>query len=295
MDEIDTQGAARMAYEAMSRGDPLYAEIVAGTLFPGPPDPTLMELRKLAVMDQMKRFSVSGQPLSPVDRFVAEHFLYFSGGHFDRTYSGWRTRRVRKLMEVYGIEFQGKRILELGAGIGDIGSIFADLGAEVVGLEGRATNYNLARLRFRGLKNYQLIQFNLEDDFSKFGRFDLIINFALVEVIERFEQLLACCMRMSDTIFLETMVCDSTDPYKVIFVPMKGDVNDWPLSGMSPRPSPAFIERLFTEGGFDVHRHFDADMNTWHCLYDWPHQNSDSVACVIRRYWSFTKSKAPLH
>jgi SAM-dependent methyltransferase len=295
MDEIDTRTAARMALEAMARGDSPYAEIVAGSLFPGPPDPTLMEIRKLAMIDQMRRAATPPQPLSPVDRFVADHFVHFSTGHFDRTYSGWRVRRVRKLMEVYGIEFQGKRILELGAGIGDVGSIFADLGAEVVGLEGRAVNCNLARLRFRGLKNYQVIQFNLEDDFSKFGRFDLIINFALVEVIERFEQLLACCMKMSDTTFLETMVCDSTDPYKVIFVPMKGNFDDWPLCGRSPRPSPAYVERLFTEGGFDVHRHFDGDLNNWCNLYDWPHQNNNNVAGVLRRYWSFTKSQAPLH
>ena len=295
MDEINTETATRMVMEAMSRGDSLYAELVAGSALPGPPDPTLLELRKLAIMDQLRRVSVPDQTLSPVDRFVAEHFLYFSRGHFDRTYSGWRVRRVRKLMEVYGIEFQGKRILELGAGIGDIGSIFADLGAEVVGLEGRAVNCNLARLRFRGLKNYQVIQFNLEDDFSKFGRFDLIINFALVEVIERFEQLCACCMKMSDTTFLETMVCDSTDPYKAIFVPMQGKFEDWPMCGRSPRPSPAFIERLFTEGGFEVHRHFDADLNTWCNHYDWPHHNTDEVSGVLRRYWSFTKSKTPLH
>jgi len=146
-------------------------------------------------------------------------------------------------------------------------------------------------LRFRGLKNYQVIQFNLEDDFTRFGRFDLIINFALVEVIERFEQLLQCCMRMSDTIFLETMVCDSTDPHKVVFVDMKGDFCDWPLSGKSPRPSPAYIERLFIENGFDIHRHFDGDLNNWCNAYNWEHRNSNSVDNALRRYWSFRKSE----
>jgi len=289
MDKADVDMGIRVAMEALARGDLTYAEMVARGLPHGDPNTASFEIRMLAMIEQMRRMAVPLVQLSPVDRFVAEHFVYFTDGHFDRTYDGWRVKRVRKLMEVYGIEFQGKRILELGAGIGDIGSIFAELGAEVMGLEGRVANCNLARLRFRGMKNYQVIQFNLEDDFSRFGRFDLIVNFALVEVIERFEQLLQCCMRMSDTVFLETMVCDSTDPHKVIFVDMKGDYCDWPLSGKSPRPSPAYIERLFLENGFDVHRHFDGDLNNWCNAYNWPHQNNNNVNNALRRYWSFTK------
>ena len=293
MDQVDVDMRIRVAMEALANGDFIYAEMLARGLPYGDPSSVSFEIRKLAMIDQIRRTSVPLVQLSPVDRFVAEHFMYLTHGHFDRSYDGWRMRRVRKLMEVYGIEFQGKRILELGAGLGDIGSIFADLGAEVVGLEGRAANCNLARLRFRGLKNYQVIQFNLEDDFSRFGRFDLIINFALVEVIARFEQLLQCCMKMSDTIFLETIVCDSTDPYKVLFFDMRGgDYNDWSLSGTNPRPSPAYIERLFIENGFDVHRHFDSDLNTCFVSYDWTHPCSNinsTNAHTLRRYWSFTK------
>ena len=179
MDKVDVDTRIKVATEALANGDFIYAEIVArGIPYEGS-NTAPFEIRKLAMIEQMRRIASPLVHLSPVDRFVAEHFIYFANGHFDRTYDGWRMRRVRKLMEVYGIEFQGKRILELGAGLGDIGSIFAELGAEVVGLEGRAANCNLARLRFRGLKNYQVIQFNLEQDFSQFGRFDLIINFGL--------------------------------------------------------------------------------------------------------------------
>jgi hypothetical protein len=40
---------------------------------------------------------------------------------------------------------------------------------------------------------------------------------------------------------------------------------DWLMAGKSSRPSPAYIERLFTEKGFEVHRYFDQDLNTsWH-------------------------------
>ena len=249
----------------------------------------------MSFKEQLSRQTTSSVTnLSPVDRFIAHHFIYLNDGHFADSYNAWRMKRVRKLMEIYGIEFKGKRILELGAGVGDIGSIFAELGAEVIGLEGRTANCNLANLRFRKLENYQVLQWDLEEDFSSFGRFDLIINFALVEAIEHFEKLLDCSMTMSDTIFLETLVCDSTDPYKLFFVEMHPDKScDWPLSGRSPRPAPAYIERLFSEKGFDVHQHFDSDINSYPHTYDWKHQNNDNIHHSLRRFWSFTKKGMP--
>ena len=272
-------------------GDFASVQKIAHQLLSVKPNQTVLGILIASLLDQStKEFSSSLSTLSPIDRFVAEHFVYFQSGHFDSMYKGWGMKRVRKLIEVYGIEFAGKRVLELGAGIGSIGSIFADMGAEVIGLEGRAINCNLAKLRFRNLKNYHIVQWDLEKDITKFGWFDLIINFAVVEVVSAFEQLLDCCMKMSDTIFLETMVCKSTDPYEVVYYDMDNDeYSDWPLSGKSPRPSPAFIERLFTDNGFKVSRHFDGMMNTVEHAYDWDETSDETVHRELRRYWSFTK------
>ena len=136
MDKADVDRGIQVAMAALARGDFTSAEMVARNLSRGDSGAASFEIMKLAMIEQMRRIAAPLVQLSPVDRFVAEHFIHFADGHFDRTYDGWRVRRVRKLMEVYGIEFQGKRILELGAGIGDIGSIFVELGAEVIGLEG---------------------------------------------------------------------------------------------------------------------------------------------------------------
>ena len=290
------QDKLALALRAFLDGDFTNAESLTKGILRQQQDNITFEILRSGFMDQVTTsIRAALQALNPVDRFVIQHYIYFNEGHYSASYHGWRMKRVRKLMEVYGIDFEGKRILELGAGIGDIGSIFAELGADVIGLEGRAANCNLANLRFRKMKNYQVRQWDLEQhlgqEFLDLGPFDFIILFGLVEVIENFVPLLDCCMQLSNTLFLETLVCDSTDPDKVLYVDMHaGQSDDWPLSGRSPRPSPTYIERLFSNQGFKVNRHFDKDLNYCPHFYSWEHANDDKTPYGLRRYWSFTKS-----
>jgi 2-polyprenyl-3-methyl-5-hydroxy-6-metoxy-1,4-benzoquinol methylase len=287
----DVDQILQQAIRALVGGEHFEAQRISRKLLFDQPNAVAFEILSTSLTNQIERRSaISLVGESSVDRFIAQHFLYLDSGHFYESYKEWRMRRMRKLLEIYGMDFEGKRILELGAGIGDIGSFFAELGAEVMGLEGRAVNCNLAKLRFRHLKNYEIRQCNLEDDLGDLGRFDLIINFGLIEVIENFEALLKTCMDLSDTMFLETMVCDSEDPHKLVYVDMPADqYNDWPLSGKSPRPSPSYIERLFSENGFRICRHFDHDLNVSPHCYNWSHKNDGSVKNEQRRFWSFVK------
>ena len=288
---FDIDSILQQAARALVAGNHPAAQTISRKLLYDQPNALALEILSTSLINQIERRSASSQAgKSSVDQFIAHHLLYLDPVFFAEDYIEWRTRRIRKLLEIYGIDFTDKRILELGAAIGDIGSFFAELGAEVVGLEGRAVNCNLAKLRFRHLKNYDIRQCNLEEGLGDLGRFDLIINFGLIEVIENFEPLLKTCMDISDTMFLETMVCDSEDPHKLVYVNMPAEQsNDWPLSGKSPRPSPAYIERLFSENGFTVRRHFDHDINTgFHC-YDWPHRNDGSAKEQLRRFWSFVQ------
>jgi len=291
MDSQEKLGVLRGAMNALERGDFNEASRVTKRVLDMEPDPTALQIFNLAKNEQVaRRLAASRVAQSPVDWFIELTFLHSNWGHFHSSYEMWIQRRVQKLFQIYGIEFQGKKVLELGSGIGSIGSILCDLGADVIGLEGRKTNCNIAKLRFRNLKNYRIVQCDLEQDFCHFGEFDLIVNFGLVEVIQNFEQLLSCCMDMSDYTILETLVCDSIDPHMVGFVDMCSDEHcDWPLSGKSPRPSPAYIERLFLERGFEVHRHFDSDLNTDIHVYDWQHDNNGTTHGGLRRFWSFCK------
>ena len=51
---------------------------------------------------------------------------------FGGWFNDWRRVRVNKLEEVLGTDWNGKDVLELGAGFGNIGLYFKEKGAEVV-------------------------------------------------------------------------------------------------------------------------------------------------------------------
>jgi 2-polyprenyl-3-methyl-5-hydroxy-6-metoxy-1,4-benzoquinol methylase len=231
--------------------------------------------------------------LSPIDKYVVFSGLTNQDGLFHPSYEGWRIRRLNKMLEIYGIDFfKGKRIIEVGAGHGDIGAFFADLGADVLCLDGRIQNVNFARLKHRKVPGLRFETFNLEKDFSELGRFDLLIDFGLIYHLKNVDEHLDCCFAMADDIVLETVVCDSRDPHTILYRPGRADVDEEALDGTGSRPSPFYIERIAIARGFEIQRHFTADLNFERQFrYDWLHKdNSDpSDDFVLRRFWRFRK------
>jgi len=238
-------------------------------------------------------------PMSPIEKHVFLAGIYNESGLFDYTYEEWRINRINKILEVYGIDyFINKKVLELGSGHGDIGAFFADLGADVLCLDGRKQNVNLANLKHRKINNFRCLQFNLEDDFTEFGRFDFIINFGLIYHLKNLDDHLKCCFKMSDEIFLETVVCDSSDPYKVFYVKENENKDEEALEGDGCRPSPFYIERIANENDFEAERHFTPDLNVNNIFgnnlffYDWVHKNDESLGgWGQRRCWRLKKIK----
>jgi SAM-dependent methyltransferase len=235
---------------------------------------------------------------SPINEFIYWHFKYQANeAHFHSHYIEWRFKRLKKLLEIFPPEyFPGKKVLELGSGTGFIGAFLADLGADVLALEGRACNRNFAKLQFRHLPKFKPVLFDLDTDFTHFGRFDLIVNFGFLEVVQEVDKILNYCAKMTDNILLETLVCDSEDPDKIISANIPTESIDNPINNeFLPHPSPFYIESFFKNHDWKTHRHFSSDLNTPYHLYDWEHQNSDKIvndqtAQRLRRFWHFSKN-----
>jgi 2-polyprenyl-3-methyl-5-hydroxy-6-metoxy-1,4-benzoquinol methylase len=254
-------------------------------------------------LDLLKRaVELQERQLSPIDRHILYSNMLDRKGLFHSSYDFWRVKRFDKLLEIYGIPyFKGRRILELGAGHGDIGAFFAELGAEVLCLDGRIQNVNFASLKHRKIPNIRFEQQNLEHDFSRFGRFDLIINFGLIYHLQNVDEHLKCCFSMADDMVLETVVCDSTDPQKIFFCKGKPERDEEALEGTGSRPSPFYVERIGEENGFEVVRYFTSDLNSgeqspngYQFRYDWEHKNDDGYSAHfdgpdLRRFWRFRK------
>jgi len=233
------------------------------------------------------------QNMTSIEKFIFNNYLYNVGGHFSHSYKEWTTRRLTKVLNIYGVDyFRNKKILILGDGIGYIGSFFAEIGAKVLSLEGRRGNVNLAKLKYNKLKNFKIKEFNLLNDFTHFGKFDLIINFGLIEVIEDVEHLLKCCCKMSDDILVETIVCDSIDKNDKFFtIRPVNKSNDFGLTEKGSFVSPFLIEDYFKKNGYNIVRYFDKDLNTDTHIYDWKHKNDKSGDKDVnkRRFWRFKK------
>lgn len=231
---------------------------------------------------------------TPLDHLIGLHYLFLNLDLFHRHYDEWLLRRVRKVLELYEGEFKGARILELGGGLGDIGAIFAEMGAEVVSLEARRVNQRFANIKHRNIPGFKSVLGNVEDDFTHLGRFDLVINFGLLEVVKDPAAVLKGCVAVTNRVFVETQVCDSEDPNMVCLADLADTGCDSPLHGKSARPSPAWVEKVFKSVGFKVNRVLDADLNTrdQQHQYDWVLEKSTGPTVVDishRRFWYFTR------
>ena len=233
--------------------------------------------------------------LSPIEQHVFLSTIYNKAGLFHPFYEDWRIKRINKILEQYGIDYlKNKNILELGSGHGDIGAFFAELGAKVLCLEGRIQNVNFANLKHRKIEKFKCLQFNLENDFSEFGRFDSIINFGLLYHLKNVDVHLNCCFKMSDDILFESVVCDSTDAYKIFFCDENKKVDEESLEGIGSRPSPFYIERIAKENNFDVIRYFSEELNSGtQFIYNWEHKDNNRLGenFKLRRFWRFKKIK----
>jgi SAM-dependent methyltransferase len=225
------------------------------------------------------------ESMGPLERFCA----LSASQEFSSHYQIWRVRRIQKILECYGINWQGKKVVELAAGYGEISGFFAALGADVTCVEGRVHNLNIARLRLREFNNITFVQRNLEEDFSDLGRFDLAIHFGLLYHIRNIKGNLCSTARLADDIVLETEVVDSLDPKTVITIEQDKRHRDRSLEGQGSRCSPFYIKEFFQTLGFDVEIITDPFLNVAEHHYSWEHKNDGSSRDGLRRFFRISK------
>jgi SAM-dependent methyltransferase len=234
---------------------------------------------------------------SPLERLESQSRQTY-GGHFHAHYPEWRMRRQWKILQLIGPSLPKTRILELGCGIGALGSLFAEMGASVVALEGRAENVLYAKRKYDSLPSYEIQHRNILDDFSDLGQFDLILNLGLLEVMksgEEMKRLMALSAPLSSDIIIDTVVYDSLEN-KVQLRELSATC-DGPISreGETPStlgaiPSPIFVETCMAELGFKGQTINDPQLNAsnFH-RYDWRHKDSLPIDSR-RRFWRFGRT-----
>jgi SAM-dependent methyltransferase len=184
-----------------------------------------------------------------------------------------RQARLRNLFaHIDRAKLSKKRVLELGAGSGELGQAFEELGCTVVSVEARSEHLVKLRAQYPWREAYAA---DLEQwDFSCLGYFDAILCFGLLYHLATPAEFLARCARTTNTIYLESIVTDAVEPVVPICEEEDGALrgSDQAFSGRGCRPSPAWIANELTRHGFWV-RDISTGLANWGgdypSSYDW--------------------------
>lgn len=204
------------------------------------------------------------------------------GGHYDE----WRDKRVDWMLKVYGNELGGKTVLEVGCGYGQIGHAFMTRGASVTFSDARREHLDVIRSNFAG--NCQTVLCDLDESFPA-GRFDIVLHLGVLYHLRNPEEALRRACQATDTLFLETEVIDSDDPYSKEELFERG--YDQAFGEVGSRPSAAYVERVLTECGFLFHRLDTPDCNSPPHVYDWTPRNDKRNEIGLRRFWYCRRSE----
>jgi Methyltransferase domain len=202
---------------------------------------------------------------------------------FQGVYEDWRAKRIQAILDHYGHKFfEGKTVLELGAGYGDIGHFFSMLGAKVTCVEGREKNTQQILQRYPSLK---AITHDLNQGLPSKQRYDVIIHFGVLYHLQTPERSLRESCQCSEHLILETECSDSDDPQFLPTAKETSYVYDQAIDGVGTRPSQAWVERILSEEKEQFERLFDGRLNAGDHTYDWPLKNTKKCPRGQRRFW----------
>jgi SAM-dependent methyltransferase len=188
---------------------------------------------------------------------------------------GYREAELSRLLTLFAFvdleRWRGARILEVGAGIGHIGDVFAALAPEygfrVTSSDGRPEH--VERMRARGR---EAVVLDLDtDDLSAAGEFDLVLAFGVLYHLAKPERFLRGCARIADTLVIESCVADLPGAELVMIGESRGPLSgDQALAGTGCRPSPAWVEATCRSAGYGSVRDLSHAIGNWRTgRFDW--------------------------
>ncbi|MBW4520926.1 MAG: class I SAM-dependent methyltransferase [Scytolyngbya sp. HA4215-MV1] len=183
-------------------------------------------------------------------------------------------QRRQEHLASLNLEIAGKRILELGAGIGDHTSFFLDRDCPIVVTEGRPENLTLLRSRFPDLPIRALDMDNPDPNFDE--QFDVVYCYGLLYHLEKPAEAIAyMAQHCQDMLLLETCVSyGEEETVNLCIEPAESATQS--LSGQGCRPTRKWIYN-------QLKQHFDfvylpiTQPNHVEFPIDWTAKPDDSI------------------
>ena len=203
-----------------------------------------------------------------------------------KEYKVWRTKRVKKIENLYGDNFfEGISVLELGCGKGLIGNLLTKKGAKVTLTEGRQ-EYLEDIKKLNSSSEVLYLDQNIEWNLRK--KFDVVIHWGVLYHLDNWRQDLKCALKHGNLIFLESEVCDSDNCDFELKI-QEFDYYDQSLNGIGSRPSANNIEKHLVQLGAHFKRFDDKDLSSNHHIYDWKVKNTNRWKNGLCRFWIIEK------
>jgi SAM-dependent methyltransferase len=201
---------------------------------------------------------------------------------FASTHLDWEATRVQKIDKIFGPDFfNGKTLLELGCGYGDMGKYFHEKrGATVTFTEGNKENLEWIK---KNNPDCEVLFLDQEFNWDLKRKFDVVLHTGVLYHLHNWQQDLACACKHTDLLILESEVVDSLDP--TFEIKHEEEIN-WAHSmhGLATWMSPPYVERELNKNGFNFVRYDDADLNSFYHIYNWVPRDS-GVVIGQRRFW----------
>lgn len=158
----------------------------------------------------------------------------FPSDHYQR-----HNRRRQEHLASLGIDLRGKRVLEVGAGIGDHTSFFLDRGCSVFATDARRENIAVLRRRFPAVR---AAVFDIEqDDDREIGRHDVVYAYGVLYHLRDPERAMArFSSYCEEMLLLETCVSFGSE-CAINLVSENADNPTQSISGIGCRPTRPWV------------------------------------------------------
>ena len=193
------------------------------------------------------------------------NLLYEENEVFGGWFNHWRKVRVKKIEDVLGQDwFKGKKILELGAGFGNVGLYFKSLGADVTMTDARN---ECLEVILKKDKDANVILLDQDSKWELPEQYDLIIHFGLSYNLKNWKQDLISTINHSRLyVAFETAV--NKFYQDICFQIRNYDPHHefhGPLNGIGSLPSVSSIEKILSI--YEYTRYDDEDLNINNLIY----------------------------
>lgn len=168
---------------------------------------------------------------------------------FDRPFYADITEARLRHFKSLGLPVSGKKVLDLGCGIGRFSEYFAEQGCEVLCVDGRQDNIEKLKELYPGRKAAVV---DLETPgILNYGDFDIVFCYGLLyHLADPFGLIKNAAKICKEIMIIETCITDAIDPVLRLVDEPQSDVTQ-AVCGVGCRPSPAYVIRCLKLAGFE--------------------------------------------